>query len=114
MFLFIFFSVHPSLSVYVGEKEKKSVYETKKKNWHTDLSAITVYVCNAFGSLNNMRCYYLKKTVHRRERDFYARALYELKGIPESIVNVLFTVLKPLQYCRSREGTEMDASTRQQ
>lgn len=44
--------------------------------------------------------------------DFCARALYELKVIPESIVNVLFTVLKPLQYCRSREGTEMDASTR--
>lgn len=46
--------------------------------------------------------------------DFCARALYELKVIPESIVNVLFTVLKPLQYCRSREGIEMDASTRQQ
>lgn len=68
-FCSFFFSVHPSLSVYVGEKAKKNLYTKRKKNWHTDLSAITVYVCNAFGSLNNMRCYYLKKTVHRLVRE---------------------------------------------
>lgn len=59
-FSLIFLSVYPSLSVYVGEKKKSIQNEKKKKNWRTNLSA-TVNVCDAFGSLNSVRCYYLKK-----------------------------------------------------
>lgn len=71
-FLFIFFLFTPLCRYMWGKRKKICIQnEKKKKNWHTDLSAITVYVCNAFGSLNNMRCYYLRKTVHRlvRERE---------------------------------------------
>lgn len=95
MFLFISLSVYSSL--YTGEKK---LYKTKKKTATTHLSA-SVNDCGAFGGLNSVLCYYLKKkTGHRHLREtwksfsltferaqkracatyFCARALYELES----------------------------------
>lgn len=45
-FLFIFFFVHPSLSVR-GGKGKTCIHNEETRNRHTNLLA-AVYVCNAF------------------------------------------------------------------
>lgn len=52
-FLFLF----TPLCLYTGEKK---LYKTKKKTATTHLSA-SVNDCGAFGGLNSVLCYYLKK-----------------------------------------------------
>lgn len=56
MFLFISLSVYSSL--YTGEKK---LYKTKKKNCHHTNLLASVNDCGAFGGLNSVLCYYLKK-----------------------------------------------------
>lgn len=127
--VFVHFSFCLLLFVYGG---KETIQNEKKNCHHTNLSA-SVNDCGAFGGLNSVLCYYLKKKLgidtlgklenHSRwplkeRRNERVRRIFALEHCMSWSLLwkhcQCLTVLTPLKYCRSREGIEMDASTRQQ